>query len=145
MHPRCVAPSEKPETQGVAETAPTVSALCYHRSRSAGPHRARRRRRRHCHSSGRRPLDLLAITRVEGRERLLIFRPLALAPFQRGGDLGRNLLLRVWREEAIDWEQIRAEYIIENAMLRVSRTQGVAWVRQVNGSVMMRVASVKNA
>ena len=33
-------PSEKPETQGVAETAPSVSALCYHRSRSAGPHHA---------------------------------------------------------------------------------------------------------
>ena len=32
-------PSEKPETQGAAETAATVSALCYHRSRSAGPHR----------------------------------------------------------------------------------------------------------
>ena len=56
----------------------------------------------------------VAVTRVEGRERLLIFRPFALAPFQRG-DVGRNLLLRVWRGEAIDWEKIREEYMFEKA------------------------------
>ena len=55
----------------------------------------------------------VAVTRVESRERLLIFRPFALAPFQRGEDVGRNLLLRVWRGEAIDCKQIRAEYVIE--------------------------------
>ena len=55
----------------------------------------------------------VAVTRVERRERLLIFRPFALAPFQREDDVGRNLLLRVWRGEAIDWERIRQEYIIE--------------------------------
>ena len=55
----------------------------------------------------------VAVTRVEGRERLLIFRPFALAPFQRGEDVGRNLLLRVWRGEAIDWKRTRQEYIIE--------------------------------
>ena len=57
----------------------------------------------------------VAVTRVEGRERLLIFRPFALAPFQRGDDAGRNLLLQVWRGEAIDWERIREQYVVEKA------------------------------
>ena len=103
-----------PEAEGVAETASTVSVFRDHCSRSAGPDRTRRRRGRHRDSTRRRPLTCdAAVTRVDCRERLLIFRSFALGPFQRGEDVGRNLLLRVWQGEEIDWEKIRPEYVIE--------------------------------
>ena len=55
----------------------------------------------------------VAMTRVKDRQHLLIYRPFAAKPFQRGISLGRDLLLRVWRQEDIDWEAIRKAHIEE--------------------------------
>ena len=48
----------------------------------------------------------LAITRVENRNDLLIFRPFPLELFTKGQTPGLELLLRVWRHEYIDWKTI---------------------------------------
>ena len=55
----------------------------------------------------------VAMTRVKDRQHLLIYRPFDAKPFQRGIGLGRDLLLRVWRQEAVDWEAIRKVHIEE--------------------------------
>lgn len=53
----------------------------------------------------------VAFTRVTGRDRLLIFRRLfSAAPFQKGGGLGRELLLRHLRGSDIDWAALLAKY-----------------------------------
>eukprot|EP00438_Fugacium_kawagutii_P000590 Skav236162 [mRNA] locus=scaffold298:50225:52879:+ [translate_table: standard] len=57
----------------------------------------------------------VAVTRVKGRERLLIFRPFDAKPFQRGVGLGRELLLRHLRRETIDWKALLAKYCEERA------------------------------
>ena len=55
----------------------------------------------------------VAITRVQGREKLLIFRPFDARPFQQGIGLGRDLLLRHLRGDAIDWRALLAKYCEE--------------------------------
>ena len=55
----------------------------------------------------------VALTRVLDRWGLLIFRPFDPRPFQKGVPLGREMLLRVWQQEHIDWESIRAKYLEE--------------------------------
>ena len=55
----------------------------------------------------------VAMTRVKDRQHLLIYRPFDAKPFQRGIGLGRDLLLRVWRQEDIDWDAIRKANIEE--------------------------------
>ena len=55
----------------------------------------------------------VAITRVKDRQHLLIYRPFDAKPFQRGIGLGRDLLLRVWRQENVDWDAIRQAHIEE--------------------------------
>ena len=55
----------------------------------------------------------VAMTRVKDRQHLLIYRPFDAKPFQRGIGLGRDLLLRVWRQEEIDWEAIRKAHMEE--------------------------------
>ena len=55
----------------------------------------------------------VAMTRVKDRQHLLIYRPFDAKPFQRGIGLGRDLLLRVWRQENIDWDAIRKANIEE--------------------------------
>ena len=55
----------------------------------------------------------VAMTRVKDRQHLLIYRPFDAKPFQRGIGVGRDLLLRVWRQEDIDWEAIRKAHIEE--------------------------------
>jgi hypothetical protein len=57
----------------------------------------------------------VAITRVQGREKLLIFRPFDAAPFQKGIGLGRDLLLRHLRGDAINWQALLAKYFEERA------------------------------
>ena len=57
----------------------------------------------------------VAITRVQGREKLLIFRPFDAAPFQKGIGLGRDLLLRHLRREPINWQDLLAKYCEERA------------------------------
>ena len=55
----------------------------------------------------------VAMTRVKDRQHLLIYRPFDAKPFQRGIGIGRELLLRVWRQEDIDWDAIRKAHIEE--------------------------------
>ena len=50
----------------------------------------------------------VAITRVETKERLLIYRPFDREPFMRGAPEGPTLLLRKLRGEQIDWKQIES-------------------------------------
>ncbi|CAL1150877.1 unnamed protein product, partial [Cladocopium goreaui] len=57
----------------------------------------------------------VAVTRVQGREKLLIFRPFDAAPFQKGIGLGRDLLLRHLRREPINWQDLLAKYCEERA------------------------------
>lgn len=52
----------------------------------------------------------VAVTRVQGRNKLLIFRPFEATPFQRGVGVGRDLLLRKLRGEPIDWSALVAKY-----------------------------------
>ena len=55
----------------------------------------------------------VAMTRVKDRQHLLVYRPFDAKPFQRGIGVGRELLLRVWRQEDIDWDAIRKAHIEE--------------------------------
>ena len=55
----------------------------------------------------------VAITRVQGRETIIIFRPFAAGPYQRGVPLGRELLLQHWRGDMIDWKALLAKYAEE--------------------------------
>ena len=51
----------------------------------------------------------VAITRVERRRELLIFRPFPIELFNQGQKPGLELLLKVWRREYIDWKAIEKE------------------------------------
>ena len=54
----------------------------------------------------------VAMTRVERREDLLIYRPFPLELFNKGQKPGMDLLLRVWRhDKTIDWEAIEKEHM----------------------------------
>ena len=55
----------------------------------------------------------VAITRVQGRDTIMIFRPFAATPYQKGVALGRELLLQHWRGEVIDWKALLAKYVEE--------------------------------
>ena len=51
-----------------------------------------------------------ALTRVKDRQGLFVYRPFAAAPFQKGAKIGRELLLRLWGGEQMDWSYLRAKY-----------------------------------
>lgn len=54
----------------------------------------------------------VALTCVERREDLLIYRPFPLALFNKGQKPGMELLLRVWRHDVtIDWKAIEQEHM----------------------------------
>ena len=54
----------------------------------------------------------VAITRVERREDLLIYRRFPLDLFNKGQKPGMELLRRVWRnDDTIDWKAIEAEHM----------------------------------
>ena len=55
----------------------------------------------------------VAVTRVTGRNNLAILRPFDARPFQKGQRLGRDLLLRAWRGEQLDWEHLHQKYLEE--------------------------------
>ena len=67
----------------------------------------------HIGESGDPLTAYVAVTRVTGRDKLAILRPFDPKPYQRGTRLGRELLLKVWRGEEIDWEALRAKYLEE--------------------------------
>ena len=53
----------------------------------------------------------VAITRVERRDDLLIYRPFPRKLFENGQKPGLELLMRVWRGEEIDWGRIEEEHM----------------------------------
>ena len=55
----------------------------------------------------------IGMTRSRTRQKVLIYRPFPLAPFQVGLPLGRQLLLDVWRQEPVDWDALRKKYLDE--------------------------------
>ena len=52
----------------------------------------------------------IAITRVQDRHGLFVYRPFPAAPFQKGAKVGRALLLRFWAGEEMDWSALRKKY-----------------------------------
>ena len=50
----------------------------------------------------------IALTRV--RDSLFVYRPFNASPFQKGAKVGRDLLLRWWSGEKLDWAALRAKY-----------------------------------
>ena len=54
----------------------------------------------------------VAITRVETKEQLLIYRPFDREPFMRGAPEGPTLLLRKLRGEQIDWKRIEPQPLL---------------------------------
>ena len=55
----------------------------------------------------------VGMTRSRTRQKILIYRPFPLAPFQAGLPLGRQLLLDVWKQEPVDWDALRKKYLDE--------------------------------
>ena len=55
----------------------------------------------------------IGMTRSRTRQKILIYRPFPLAPFQAGLPLGRQLLLDVWKQEPVDWDALRKKYLDE--------------------------------
>ena len=55
----------------------------------------------------------VAFTRVQGRDKILLFRPFDAKIFQRGVGLGRELLLRVRRGESVNWRALLETYCEE--------------------------------
>ena len=55
----------------------------------------------------------IGMTRCRTRQKILIYRPFPLAPFQEGLPLGRQLLLDVWKQEPVDWDALRKKYLEE--------------------------------
>ena len=51
----------------------------------------------------------VAITRVTKLEDLIIYRPFGKEPFQKGNSKGRETLMKVLRQEYVDWEELIAE------------------------------------
>ena len=52
----------------------------------------------------------IALTRVQDRHRLFVYRPFAARPLQQGAKVGRELLLQSWAGEKLDWSALRAKY-----------------------------------
>ena len=57
----------------------------------------------------------IGMTRCRTRQKILIYRPFPLAPFQEGLPLGRQLLLDVWKQEPVDWDALRKKYLDERS------------------------------
>ena len=62
----------------------------------------------------------VAITRVERRDDLIIYRPFPRTLFMHGQKPGLELLMRVWRKEEINWQEIENQHMPKNVV------QGVA-------------------
>ena len=57
------------------------------------------------------PLSVcIGVTRIKDQTGLFVYRPFDAAPFQKGAKSGRELLLRQWHGENIDWAALRAKY-----------------------------------
>ena len=96
----------------------------------------------------------VALTRVEKREDLLIYRPFPLELFNRGQKSGMDLLLRVWRGEDINWRAIEEEFMPSKLcpqcgyMKKLQAYTGTEWKRVDSnnnriGNCMMCLAAHK--
>ena len=63
----------------------------------------------HIGDAGDPLIAYIALTRVRDRHGLFVYRPFAAAPFQKGPKVGRELLLRFWGGEKLDWSALRAK------------------------------------
>eukprot|EP00973_Karenia_brevis_P092314 12411803-Karenia_brevis.AAC.1 len=62
--------------------------------------------------AGTNPLgSYVAMTRVQSRDKLLIYRPFSRALFSQGQREGPELLIRLLRGEQIDWQAIEERYM----------------------------------
>ena len=55
----------------------------------------------------------VALTHVERRADLLIYRPFPIYLFYQGQAPGLELLLRVWRGGHIDWKATECQYMLQ--------------------------------
>ena len=92
----------------------------------------------------------VGMTRSRSREKVLIYRPFPLAPFQTGIPLGRQLLLDVWNQTPINWNALKAKYLEEklcvecNEMKRKDAFTKAQW-RQDAHRVCKECAAQKRA
>ena len=87
----------------------------------------------------------IALTRVQDRHGLFVYRPFPAAPFQKGAKVGRELLLRFWGGEK--WIGARCERNTEtkeNAK-NVMNQSRLLHSRLVDGNAQMRREYAKNA
>ena len=108
-------PAGSPTPSRAPTTIPSSARIRDHGARGTRPDHPRRCDHGFVLGSRRQPVYRLriAFTRVAGREFLLILRPFAAAPFQKGVGLGRELLLRHLRGEQINWKALLAKYCEE--------------------------------
>ena len=52
----------------------------------------------------------VALTRVERRSDLLIYRPFSLHLFNQGHKPGPEFILQVWRQSFVDWKALELQY-----------------------------------
>ena len=73
-----------------------------------------------------------AITRVERRQDLFIFRPFPREHVDQGQKPGLELLLKVWRREHIDWEAIEKQLTPQQMCYRcgISKCKESYWQAQ---------------
>ena len=88
----------------------------------------------------------IALTRVQDRYGLFVYRPFPAAPFQKGARVGRELLLRFWGGEKMDWRALRAKYRDERQCKECIMKQSQRLhSRLVDGNEQMRREYAKNA
>lgn len=79
----------------------------------------------------------VAVTRVKGREYLLIYRPFAAAPFQKGVGLGRGLLVRHLQHDLkypIHWKALLAKYCEERPCANCTERKRIhRWTMETRG------------
>ena len=81
----------------------------------------------------------IALTRVQDRHGLFVYRPFPAAPFQKGAKVGWELLLRFWGGEKMDWSALRAKYRDERECKECNES------RLADGNAQMRREYAKNA
>ena len=73
---------------------------------------------------------------------MFVYRPFPAAPFQKGAKVGRELLLRFWGGEKMDWSALRAKYRDER---QCKECNSRLHSRLVDGNEQMRREYARNA
>ena len=81
----------------------------------------------------------VALTRVQSRDDLLIYRPSLLNLFNKGQTPGMDLLLRVWRGETIDWVGIERGFMPSRACSTCAFTKKKTHSQQLSGAGVMAI------